>query len=245
MDYRLKSTRSDMGSVFKFKQFAIDQQGCAMKINTDGVLLGAIAAHHQPLNILDIGTGTGVIALMLAQRFLQASVEAVEIDVSAAAAAAKNGMNSPFAARIAVHSSSYEDFETTRKYDLIVSNPPYFVNDLKNPEKRKEIARHADEDFFNSLLRKAAKMLTDDGLLWLILPVKQAEEVIVNAVLQKLFPSKIVYLYSDRDKAAFRMIVCLGSADLPVVHEHLYIYQAQGIYTGQYKELLKEFFLAF
>lgn len=239
-----------MGSVFKFKQFEIDQHGCAMKINTDGVLLGAIAAHSLPLNILDIGTGTGVIALMLTQRFPSAKAAAVEIDADAAAAAAKNCFNSPFADRTVVHACAYEDFVTQVKYDMIVSNPPYFVNDLKNPDKKKEVARHADEDFFNSLLRKAAGMLTDDGLLWLILPVKQAEKVIVNAVLQKLFPLKIVRVYSDRDKTAFRMIVCLGfeqAVDGPVlgIEEHVYIYMSKGVYTDQYKSLLKEFFLAF
>ncbi|WP_367868460.1 tRNA1(Val) (adenine(37)-N6)-methyltransferase [Pedobacter sp. WC2423] len=234
-----------MGSIFRFKQFEVDQTGCAMKINTDGVLLGAVAVHPAPLNILDIGTGTGVIALMMAQRFGSALVHAVEIDDSAAGSASVNCLNSPFADRMKVFHSSFEDFDTALKYSLIVSNPPYFVNDLKNPEKRKEIARHADEDFFDLLLKKAAGMLTEDGLLWLILPVKQAESVVVNAVLQKLFPSKIVHVYSDQTKASFRQMICLGFADGPVVEEHLYIYEGQNLYTDQYKYLLRDFLLAF
>lgn len=234
-----------MGSVFRFKQFEVDQAGCAMKINTDGVILGALAAHPDPVNMLDIGTGTGVIALMMAQRFPSAHVNAVEIDESAALAAAKNCLNSAFADRMSVAYSSFEDFTTTLKYSMIVSNPPYFVNDLKNPEKRKEIARHADEDFFNLLLKKAAGMLTEDGLLWLILPVKQAASVVVSAVLQKLFPSKIVHVYSDRTKASFRQIICLGFSDRPPLEEHLYIYEGQNLYTDQYKYLLRDFLLAF
>lgn len=234
-----------MGNIFKFKKFQVDQHNCAMKINTDGVLLGAIVAHANPLQILDIGTGTGVIALMLAQRFPSAKVDAVEIDVPAADAAAQNCAGSPFAERTAVFSCSFEDFTATVKYDLIVSNPPYFVNDLKNPEKRKEIARHADEDFFDSLLRKTVKILTETGELWLILPVKQAEKVVVNAVLQKLFPSKIVHVYSDNSKESFRQIICLGFKSEPVINEHVYIYESQGVYTEQYKYLLKDFFLAF
>ncbi|MBB5637514.1 tRNA1Val (adenine37-N6)-methyltransferase [Pedobacter cryoconitis] len=234
-----------MGSIFKFKQFEADQTGCAMKINTDGVILGAVAAHPSPVNILDIGTGTGVIAMMLAQRFHTARVNAVEIDESAALTASKNCLNSPFSDRTEVDHCSFEDFKSDLKYELIVSNPPYFVNDLKNPEKRKEIARHAGEDFFESLLKKAAGMLTEDGLLWLILPVKQAEEVVVNAVLQKLFPSKIIHVYSDRTKASFRQIICLGFENHQPLQEHLYIYEAQNLYTDQYKYLLRDFLLAF
>lgn len=234
-----------MGSIFKFKQFEVDQDGCAMKINTDGVLLGAVADHPSPANILDIGTGTGVIALMLAQRFNTANLNAVEIDESAAKAASKNCLNSPFADRMMVAHSSFEDFKSDLKYEMIVSNPPFFINDLKNPEKRKEIARHADQDFFEILLKKAAGMLTKKGLLWLILPVKQAESVVVNAVLQQLFPSKIIHVYSDQTKTAFRQIICLGFDDRSPLQEHLYIYEAKNLHTNQYKYLLKDFLLAF
>lgn len=234
-----------MGSVFRFKQFEVDQQGCAMKINTDGVLLGAIAAQVAPAHILDIGTGTGVIALMLAQRFGGAQVEAVEIDVSAAERAAINFKGSPFSARLVVYSSSIEDFQTAKQYDLIVSNPPYFVNDLKNTDKRKEIARHADENFFDALLRKTASLLTPSGALWLILPVKQAEKVVVNAVLQKLFPSRIIAVHSDISKEAFRHIICLGTERINPVIENVFIYATQGKYTDQYQLLLKDFLLAF
>ena len=240
-----KFTNTKMGSIFKFKGFEINQAGCAMKINTDGVLLGAVAEHPLPLDILDIGTGTGVIALMMAQRFTAACVDAVEIDESAAFAASENCLHSPFAARTTVAHQAFEDFNTDHKYDLIVSNPPYFVNDLKNPEKRKELARHADEDFFDALLRKASGLLKTGGLLWLILPVRQAENVITHAVLQQLFPSRIIHIYSDKTKASFRQIICLGSDDKPPVQEHLYIYEAQNQYTSQYKYLLRDFFLAF
>ena len=234
-----------MGSVFWFKQFEVDQAGCAMRINTDGVLLGAVAAQSAPLSILDIGTGTGVIAMMLGQRFPDAHIDAVEIDPSAAAAAAQNFSRSPFAHRTAVFPVSIENYKSTVKYDLIVSNPPYFVNDLKNPEKRKEIARHADAYFFDMLLKATAGMLNPDGLLWFILPVKQAENVIINAVLQKLFPAKIIDIYSDKTKEPFRQIICLGFGMKDVVREQVYIYAAQGVYTDQYKHLLRDFFLAF
>jgi tRNA1Val (adenine37-N6)-methyltransferase len=246
MVYRLNYINPDMGSVFKFKKFEIDQNGCAMKINTDGVLLGAIAVHQEAGNILDIGTGTGVIAMMLAQRFADAKVDAVDIDPSAAAAAEQNFLRSPFADRLKAYALSFEKFKAPVRYDLIVSNPPYFINDLKNPEKRKGIARHADEDFFDLLMRKAASLLSIDGLLWMILPVKQAEKVVVNAVLYKLYPAQVVHVHSDKSKVAFRQIICLGfNNHQPLMEEHVYIYESQAEYTDQYKQLLKDFFLAF
>jgi len=235
-----------MGSLFKFKQFEVDQTGCAMRINTDGVLLGAIADHPQPKKILDIGTGTGVIAMMLAQRFPLSAVDAVEIDESAAAAAQKNFQQSPFSARTTVHPLAYEKFETAAKYDLIVSNPPFFVNDLKNPEKRKEIARHTHEDFFDLLLRKAVTMMNASGSIWLILPVKQAQKVITNAVLHQLYPSRIINICSDQNKAPFRQVIVLGfQSSIRTVEDQVYIYEAENVHTEQYKHLLRDFFLAF
>ncbi|CAM4225995.1 tRNA1Val (adenine37-N6)-methyltransferase [Pedobacter westerhofensis] len=235
-----------MGSIFKFKQFEVNQNGCAMKINTDGVLLGAIAVQQQPLHILDIGTGTGVIAMMMAQRYPDARIDAVEIDPAAGAAAAENFIHSPFADRMKAYPVSFEEFSGAVKYDLIVSNPPYFVNDLKNPEKRKQVARHAPEDFFEMLTRKSAAMLSSTGSLWMILPVKQAQEVIISAVLYQLHPARIVHIYSDKFKPEFRQIICLDfNGAKPLKEEHVYIYESQGQYTDQYKQLLKDFFLAF
>jgi len=234
-----------MGNVFKFKQFQVDQSGCAMKINTDGVLLGALATQSAPASILDIGTGTGVIAMMLAQRFTDAWVDAVEIDEMAAQTAALNLSNSIFFSRSAVHHSDISTYKTDRKYDLILSNPPYFVNDLKNQEKRKGIARHTDEFFFNMLLERAASLLTEVGFLWLILPVKQANWVVTQAVLYRLFPNRILHIHSDEEKPEFRQIVCLSFRSAKPVHEYLYIYKSRGVYTDGYKTLLKDFFLNF
>jgi tRNA1Val (adenine37-N6)-methyltransferase len=234
-----------MGSVFRFKQFSVDQTGCAMRINTDGVLIGAIASQKKPVQMLDIGTGTGVIALMLAQRYREAFVDAVEIDTSAAEAAFNNFSNSPFDARLNLFAGDFADLESLFQYDLIVSNPPYFVNDLKNPEHRKSVARHAAEDFFTGMIRKVASLLNENGVFWVILPVKQAQELVVNAVLHRLFPSRIIHLYSDEDKPEFRQIVCFSFTDAGVRHENFYIYEAPGIYTAAYTSLLKDFFLAF
>lgn len=232
-------------SIFKFKQFDIDQTGCAMKVNTDGVLLAAMARHAAPQNILDIGTGTGVIALMLAQRFTDAFVDAVEIDEMAAERALLNAQNSIFAKRLSVKHVAFQDFETPKLYDLIVSNPPFFVNDLKNEELRKGIARHAEVDFFDVLIEKSSKLLTQSGKLWLILPVKQANEVILNGFDYGLSLCERINLHSDKNKATFRQIICLSKEQLPLKETDFCIYESLKQNTAEYKTLLKDFFLAY
>ncbi len=168
-----------MPDIFRFKQFAVDQTGCAMKINTDGVLLGALVEANQAKTILDIGTGTGVIALMLAQRFTEAQIDAVEIDPMAAQTAGKNFINSPYAERLNIYPVGFEQFfeqNPDKKYDLIVSNPPFFINSLKSPEAKRKLAKHTDEDFFKKLI-KISTHLNPDGVCWLIIPPTIADFV--------------------------------------------------------------------
>jgi len=235
-----------MGNVFRFKKFGVDQSGCAMKINTDGVLLAAVAtANMDSGRILDIGTGTGVIALMLAQRFPLAQVDAVEIDGVAAERAGLNFRSSDFSSRTTAHHTSIMDYESTHPYDLIVSNPPFFVNDLKNPEVRKGIARHADEQFFDGLLTKAAELLAPYGVFWLILPVKQADWMLNSAASFNLFLCHQIDVCSDESKPVIRRILCLSPHLSSIKKETFYIYQSQGVYTDAYRSLLKDFFLAF
>ena len=129
---------------FQFRQFFVGQQHCAMKVGTDGVLLGAWATggHH----ILDIGTGTGVVALMMAQRFPSADIDAIEVDHDAAEQATDNVRQSPFASRVTVTHTALQNFHPSAPYDSIVCNPPYFLNSLKAPETSRSLARHAGDD---------------------------------------------------------------------------------------------------
>jgi tRNA1Val (adenine37-N6)-methyltransferase len=237
-----------MGSIFSFKQFQVDQRGCAMKINTDGVILGAfsrfssLAKDHR---VLDIGTGTGVIAMMLAQRFETAIVDALEIDETAAQAAQLNFLNAPFSDRLLVFTGDIATFEAPDQYDLIVSNPPFFVNDLKSTEARKSLARHTATDFFESMVAKSAELLSDQGLLWLILPVKQADLVIELGLAKGLHQIRVVNIHSDIDKPLIRKVICLGRHIEDLKEETFYIYESEKVYTAAYKTLLKDFFLAF
>ncbi|RZL47449.1 MAG: methyltransferase domain-containing protein [Pedobacter sp.] len=232
-------------SIFKFKQFEVDQTGCAMKINTDGVLLAALAESENPKRILDIGTGTGVLALMMAQRFPSAKIEAVEIEELASATAGRNFQDSVFYERLAIRNIAIEQYETIEKYDLIISNPPYFVNDLKNPEEKKGIARHTREQFFGDLIAKIDSVLKASGSFWFILPVKQAEFLITKAIHFNFNAAKIIQLHSDISKPAFRYIVSLDKDSVETVIEHFYIYESEKIYTTAYKKLLKDFFLGY
>lgn len=234
-----------MGSVFRFKQFEVDQSGCAMKINTDGVLLAAMVTSKAPKQILDIGTGTGVIALMLAQRFPQAQIEAVEIDEQASATAAKNFQLSVFADRLKANPIAIEQYHPSAQFDLIVSNPPFFVNDLKNAEEKKGIARHTNEVFFDELIAKVAAILSEDGQFWFVLPIKQAELLVKKGREHGLFEQQMIHLHSDQTKPEFRRIVSLGSAKTELKTKRFYIYEAEKIYTKAYQELLKDFFLGY
>ncbi|WP_257669127.1 tRNA1(Val) (adenine(37)-N6)-methyltransferase [Parapedobacter tibetensis] len=237
-----------MSSVFKFKQFEVDQSGCAMKINTDGVLLGAMSTAKDPLHILDIGTGTGVIALMLAQRHPWAKINAIELDSLASKTAQQNFDMSPFFSRLACENVALGDFETDVNYDLIVSNPPYFLRSLRNPDERKRVARHTDMSFFDDLLARSEKWLTYEGSLQLVLPSLLAADVGQKALDEYgLMIQWEVGIRSFVHDSPIRRILALGKTpkDSDGLKDDFVIYESKGVYSDSYKELLKDFFLGF
>jgi tRNA1Val (adenine37-N6)-methyltransferase len=237
-----------MAGIFQFKQFAVDQTGCAMKINTDGVLLGALAEAKSPQNILDIGTGTGVIALMLAQRFSSVQIDAVEIDEPASLTATKNFQNSPFADRLELFHQDFEKYfeeHPEKRYDLIVSNPPFHINSLESPKVNKTMAKHTGKDFFATLIIGVSKHLTKDGLCWLILPLQAAELVKDLALKGSLFLKKAISVHSFEHSTSHREILCFGLNRCEAENSKLVIYESVGIYSNEYKQLLKPYFIAF
>lgn len=234
--------------MFRFKQFSVDQSGCAMKINTDGVLLGAIAGAKDPLTILDIGTGTGVIALMLVQKFVNSKVDAVEIDESAANTAGINFRNSAFSDRLNLYNSSIEAFFDSyigEKYDLIVSNPPFYFNSLESPEDKKTLAKHTDIQFFENLMSGVSSRLSAIGCCWLIYPFQ--EQMLINNLVtsNELFLQKRINIHSFASSGAHRQIVCIGFDEVETTHEKFVIYESKGIYSSMYKQVLQPYFLAF
>ncbi|MFI3315294.1 MAG: methyltransferase, partial [Rikenellaceae bacterium] len=167
--------------IFRFKTFSLSQKQSAMKIGTDGVLLGAWATRElgsKGANILDIGSGTGVISLIAAHRCPDAKITAVEIDPPAANESKQNFESSPWSDRMSVVSSSLQDFslksENQRGFDTIITNPPYFINSLKNPEANRVAARHAELLPYEDLIDGVDRLLSDDGSFYLILPYKES-----------------------------------------------------------------------
>ncbi|WP_257657942.1 tRNA1(Val) (adenine(37)-N6)-methyltransferase [Parapedobacter lycopersici] len=236
-----------MSEIFRFKRFEIDQTGCAMKINTDGVLLGAMASADNPANMLDIGTGTGVIALMLAQRFPDTRITAIEIDPGTAQTACKNFNASVFANRISCFGVALEAFEPTTPYDLIVSNPPYFLQSLANPDERKRTARHTDIVFFDGMLARASAWLTPTGSLQLVLPPAVAGQVAQRAATEYglLIQWEIaVYSFTD-DDSPVRKILALGREGETGIRSDFVIYEHRGRHSEAYRQLLRDFFIIF
>jgi tRNA1Val (adenine37-N6)-methyltransferase len=233
--------------MFQFKQFAVDQTGCAMKINTDGVLLGALATADQPENILDIGTGTGVIALMLAQRFANATIDAVEIDQQASQTAESNFKNSVWANRVNLYAEDFESYlkHSHKKYDLIVSNPPFYINSLESPEAKKNTAKHADDGFFETLIKAVTQHLTNTGTCWLILPLDTAELVKTIAQQNNLYLQKTIAIKSYPNSKPHREMLVLGLNDGKVDDEEFVIYEQEKLYSYQYQNTLKDFFTIF
>ncbi len=235
-----------MGSIFQFKGFEVDQANCPMRINTDGVLLGAYASSEQARHILDIGSGTGVIALMLAQRFEQAQVWGVEIDQLAAETAQQNFQKSPFKERLHIAHTDIFHWQVPVNFDLIVSNPPFYINSLHNPDVRKKTAKHTDEAFFKGLLAFAGAQLNPKGELQLIVPAELRPFLQSEAEKQGLYLQQILHIRSFANSEVIRYILSFSRQQgSQLQEEDLQIYADRAVYTAAYKQLLRNFFLAF
>jgi len=232
-------------SWFQFQQFRINQDRSAMKISTDAVLLGALAKAENPVQILDIGTGTGVIALMLAQRFPQAKITALELDDEAAGQARENFEESSFADRLKVFAMRIQDFESTLKFDLIVSNPPYFPDHLKSSDQKRNQALHTDQLSFEELLQKSSELLSEKGSFWVILPPRQMTDFIFLAEKDKLFLSEIYHVQDSPIKAVHRQIAKVTRFEQVVFEGKLLIKYADGTPHESYKDLIAGFLLNF
>lgn len=235
-----------MGSVFKFKEFEVNQEGCAMKINTDGVLLGSLVEAGYPVRILDVGSGTGVIAMMLAQRFPDALVDAIDIDEVAFLRSEENFMKSRFADRMTAYCGDFETLESSNRYDLIVSNPPFYINTLHNPDQRKRLARHTDLDFFKRLIRFSKERLVEGGSLQLILPTDLSEDIKAYTDSEELSLTRVINVQSFSETETIRKVLTFSKAKNGSQQcRNFVIYHQKGIYSQDYRSVLKPFFLAF
>ncbi|MDA3953805.1 MAG: methyltransferase [Bacteroidales bacterium] len=232
---------------FKFKQFTIHQDKCAMKVGTDGVLLGAWANCENVKNILDIGTGTGLIALMLAQRS-NANIDAVEIDEAACKQAKENIKQSLWDSRIKVLNIPFQDYSksTNEKYDLIVSNPPYFQNSLYATDEKRTDARHNSNLELDDLVFGALKLLSENGKLNIILPYLEGAMFILKAAENGLYCVRQTKVLPKPDKEPKRLLLEFMKEKMPLVEQELIIeLNKRHEYSEAYKNLTKDFYLAF
>lgn len=208
-----------------------------MKVGTDGVLLGAWAPSGS--RILDVGTGSGLIARMLMQRCPEAEVEGIDIDEAAVAQAKKNGVRA-FQARLQDWKSDIGNC-----YDLIVSNPPYFQNSLKNPDRGRELARHTDSLGYEELIAHSARLLKEEGQLALILPAEAEEEIRNLAARYSLFPTHITRVYSKETKPARRVILAFSRKNsiVGLIEDSLVLEDEKGGRSAAYSKLCEEFYL--
>ncbi len=232
---------------FQFKQFKINQEGSAMKVGTDGVLLGAWADINGANSFLDIGTGTGLIAIMLAQRTTDLSnIDAVEIDNSSYQQAVNNFEDCPWSDRIEAHHASFQDFasQKTKKYDLIVSNPPYFINSLKAKDESRTQARHTDGLPFEDLIEGTKNLLNPDGKFSVILPVAEGDYFIRLARIAGFSLSKRVEVLPNPGKPAKRLLIELTLANSDTLEIQLCVENGQRhVYSPEYIELCKDYYL--
>ena len=231
---------------FKFKQFTVYQESAAMRVGTDGVLLGAWTDHPTPLRILDIGSGTGVISLMAAQRWSEARIDAIDPDLGAFEQSRSNFEQSPWGNRLAAHHIDLQHFDSA-PYDLIISNPPYFVNSLKNPDSAKSTARHTDSLPHNELVQHAARLLAPEGTFAVILPADLKLNLLEISKQNGLSVRRIAEIFDRKGKNSIRIMAEFKkSISAKPIEEQIYIRDVESNdYTEQYKSLTKDFYLKF
>lgn len=209
--------------MFRFKQFKIEQDECAMKVGTDGVLLGAWA--YGGSRILDVGTGTGIIALMMAQRYHEASVMAIDIDLGAVRQATANVKASPFTSQIVVEQAKVQDMDETLSacFDAVVSNPPFFIDALQAPDLQRNIARHAETLTYADLMTAANRLLSDEGELSVIVPFDYRRRMDDEAIFQGFFPSRVCAVRTTPKKPVRRYLLAYRKQPCPCEQTELVI----------------------
>ncbi|GAB3992219.1 methyltransferase [Spirosoma daeguense] len=238
--------------MFQFKQFTIHQERAAMKVCTDACVLGAYADVGVGGRILDIGTGTGLLALMAAQRNGSAHIDAVEIDTDATAQARDNVADSPFSNRVNVAQKRIQDVDATLLYDRILTNPPFYTNHLRSPDAAINRALHTGDLPFGELVDAVKRLLKSDGEWWVLLPPYEMSKLIELAEMQNLYPFHRLALRHRATKPVFRMITGFSvGKPVQLSESTLDIYGtspqdcSKEAYTSEFRALLRDFYLIF
>jgi len=230
-------------AIFRFKKFDVRHEQSAMKVGTDGVLLGAWADVSNCRHILDIGAGTGLIAMMLAQRAIDATIVAVEIDEPASDEMRLNFSACPWKDRIQAVNTEIQSFESPKSFDLIVSNPPYFNNGTLPPTTARKSARHENTLSQYDLLKSVDRLLSPNGKLCIILPYQEALEFERTAFEYELHLNKVLAFHAKEDKPAERLLMEFSKNQNNKVISKLVHYTDNGDWTEDYKQLTRDFYI--
>jgi tRNA1Val (adenine37-N6)-methyltransferase len=232
---------------FQFKQFTIHQEHCAMKVCTDACLFGAWIAEKardqkaKVKNVLDIGTGTGLLSLMLAQQ-TDARIDAVEIDEQAAAQAADNMETSPWKERLQVINGDVRQLHLGRKYDLIISNPPFFENNLKSPDGKRNLALHSESLSLEDLMQVVQKELAEEGSFTILLPYERKDNCIASAAAVGLYPEEIIAVKQSELHGYFRVMLWFNREKQTPITTIIDIREGND-YSAAFVRLLKDYYL--
>ena len=230
---------------FQFKQFLVNQDQCAMKVGTDSVLLGCLVTINDAVNCLDIGTGTGILSLMLAQRNNELQIDAIEIDEQAFMQAKNNFSSSKFSNQIQAHCCALQNFAPNNKYDLIISNPPYFIgkNNFNIANIQRAKARHDNDLSFEELIHSVIKLLSETGKFTLILPIAEAITFKELAIQKGLFLNKEIFIKPKPSKEPNRMIMEFSLLQEDKITAEFIVYNDDNSQTEAYKNITSEFYL--
>lgn len=235
-----------MTKPFHFKQFTVNQDQCAMKIGTDGVLLGAwTSLEPNPFSILDIGAGTGVLSLMLAQRSQAEVIEALEIDDQAYEQCVDNFEQSPWNDRLFCYHASLEEFaqEIDDTYDLIICNPPFYSDTHKTQNSQRDLARFQDAMPFGHLLESVTGLLSKNGVFSVVLPYSEENNFIRLASKLSLFPKRITHIKGTPSSDIKRSLIEFSFSNTEIITSELIIETDRHVYTKDYIDLTKDFYL--
>ncbi len=226
---------------FNFKQFTVYQNLCAMKVGTDGVLLGALADGGG--RILDIGTGTGLVALMMAQRFPLSQITGMDIDDGAVIQAKRNVELSPFSNRVNVVQADFNTYNTEIKYDSITCNPPYFENGALCPDEQRCVARHASSLPFSTLVSKAAQLLTVNGTMSIIIPTDCLGRIEEECAYASMFIAKRLFICTSERKEPKRVILKISKSQPTEAFVCTQCLMQDGKKSEWYNQISREFYL--
>jgi len=233
-------------STFQFKKFTINQDRCAMKVGTDGVLLGAwCPIDNNPFSILDIGAGTGILSLILAQRSNAVQIDAIEIDENAFEQCVENFESSPWGDRLFCFHAGLDEFmeEPEDEYDLIISNPPFYTEDYKTENEQRDLARFSDALPFKDLVEAVNLLLSENGIFAVIIPFKEEEKFIALAYDFELHPFKITRVKGTPTTEIKRSLLAFSKTQKQTLVDELIIEMARHQYTEEYIDLTKDFYL--